>query len=148
MEPGVLIPIMVVSGILCAGIAASKNRFAFGYFLLGCLAPLLGIVVSLIVSRIETPQEREARLRAEGMQVQIGAMQAWNAMQAPGPMTNGNPPPHDPRWQSYQPAAAPVTTAAADPAVALTQLKDLAERGLITPEEYEQQRRRVLERLV
>lgn len=63
--------------VVCAGLAAHKNRSALGYGILGFFFPLIGIIVTALVSKREPTEERDDRLRAEGMDMQLQAMRAW-----------------------------------------------------------------------
>lgn len=51
--------ISTIFGAVCAGLAAHKNRSAIGYGILGFLFPLIGIIVTLVISKIEAPYFRD-----------------------------------------------------------------------------------------
>ncbi len=51
----------VITGSITAVIASKKNRSAVGFFILGFVLPLLGIIVALIVSPGQPPAPRNMR---------------------------------------------------------------------------------------
>lgn len=57
--------IMAVFGALCALLANNKGRSAVGWFILGFLFPLLGLILVLVLPDLKKQQVREARLRDE-----------------------------------------------------------------------------------
>jgi hypothetical protein len=57
--------IFIVFGAICAMIAASKGRSPVGWFFIGLLAPVLGLILVLVLANLKENEERERRLRTE-----------------------------------------------------------------------------------
>ena len=89
MDIGISILFGLIAAPVCAAIAGHKNRSAIGYGLLGLILPLIGLIVALAVGKRESAEEREGRLRAEGMAFQTGAIAAWQAAQ-PAPFNGAS----------------------------------------------------------
>jgi FtsH-binding integral membrane protein len=48
--------ITVVGGLVAAGIATTKDRNPFGWFLIGGLFPLIGIILAIVLPAVPVPQ--------------------------------------------------------------------------------------------
>ncbi|MHC4952910.1 MAG: DUF4339 domain-containing protein [Planctomycetota bacterium] len=57
--------IMAVFGGICAAIANSRGRNAVGWFIIGMVAPCLGLILVLVLPNLKIEEERQARLRKE-----------------------------------------------------------------------------------
>ena len=57
--------ILIVFGAICAMIAASKGRSVVGWFVIGFLAPILGLILILVMSNLKVEEEKQRRLRTE-----------------------------------------------------------------------------------
>lgn len=49
MEPGYVVVIMVICGLIASGIASSKNRSGLGWFFVGALLNLIGIIIVAVL---------------------------------------------------------------------------------------------------
>jgi len=65
MEAGIQLIIMGVFGAICAAIAVSRGRSAVGWFFLGFLFSLLGLILVLVLPDLKVQQEREYRMIKE-----------------------------------------------------------------------------------
>jgi hypothetical protein len=79
MDTGIAFLICLIAGAVCAAVAASKNRSAVGYGLLGFVLPLIGIIVVLCIGIHESSDDRARRLAADGQAYQAGMIAAWQA---------------------------------------------------------------------
>ncbi len=57
--------IMLVLGAICAAIASSRGRSPGGWFALGFLFPVLGVILILVLPDLRVQQVKERRLRSE-----------------------------------------------------------------------------------
>lgn len=65
MELGIQLVIMVVFGAICAAIASGRGRSPVGWFLIGFIAPCLGLILVLVLPDMKIQQERERALATE-----------------------------------------------------------------------------------
>jgi hypothetical protein len=138
-----LFTVIVVWGLMCWGVAAlagSRGRSAFGFFLLSFFfSPLLGLIVVLVVKNLaeESAKESERRREDERREIdrkrehekQLESLRAVTASQASRVPA-----------QTLEPA---VTRSLADE---LTKLAALRDKGILSSEEFEQQKKQLLGR--
>lgn len=120
-------------------LANARGRNGFGFFLLALvLSPLLGLIVVLVMRDEKAAQEAEdTRRRSDEMRLE--EVRALAAAASRGTTASAAVPVHPP---SQAPAfkAAPMFSVA-DEVVKLASLRD---KGLLTEEEFSQQRRALL----
>jgi hypothetical protein len=136
---------LLVWGLMCWGVAAlagSRGRSGFGFFLLSFIfSPLLGLIVVLIMKDLTAEaaaelqrrreEERREADRKREHEKQLESLRAVTANQ-----TNHT------SVQAHEPVA---TRSIADE---LTKLAALREKGILSPEEFEQQKKQLLARTV
>lgn len=61
MDPGVVLVIMVICGLIASGIASSKNRSGVGWFLGGALLNLVGILIVALMPAAPPPPPKGTR---------------------------------------------------------------------------------------
>jgi hypothetical protein len=116
--------ICVISAIACAAIAAGKGRSPVGWFFIGLIFPILGIVLAVVTS------ERNNRWRWEHVQYPPRPLRQHVPMPPPiprpEPAAAAEPPPSQPAWyyESDGQANGPVTA---------IELRELLARRQIAP---------------
>lgn len=142
---GPLFIVLLVWGLMCWGVAAlagSRGRSGFGFFLLSFISsPLLGLIAVLIMkdlteeaakeSESQKEEERREADRKRDHEKQLESLRAVTTNQ-----TNHT---------SGLVLAPVVTLSIADE---LTKLAALREKGILLPEEFEQQKKQLLARTV
>ena len=141
MEVFGFIVVWTLFGIGVAALADSRGRSGFGYFLLSFFfSPLLGLIVVLITKNLKEEAANEDWRRREQEnrdfdrkrehEKQLESLRVLAATQ------NKNPPSTIP---------IPSMSSTADELAKLAELRD---RGILTPEEFDQQKRALLSRAV
>lgn len=125
---------VIVWVLLAAGVgalASSRGRSGWGFFLLALLlSPLLGLIVVLVTPNLVERREQEEQRRRDHER-ELAALQAVAG--APRPLTT--PP------AQATPVAGPPPVSVADE---LGKLAGLLERGLLTQQEFDAQKARLL----
>lgn len=135
--------LLVVWGLMCWGVAAlasSRGRSGLGFFLLSFVfSPLLGLIVVLVMKNLteesakdyerRREEERREEDRKREHEKQLESLRVMTAAQA----VKASPVPPNP----------PAVPSVADELVKLAALR---ERGVLSPEEFEEQKRRLLSR--
>lgn len=134
---------LVVWGLMCVGVAAlasSRGRSWFGFFLLSLVfSPLLGLIVVLVISNLAKEREleshrwreeqnREAERKREH-EKQIESLRVLASSPARGSSAAQSP-----------------SSPAGSIADELTKLAALRDKGVLTADEFEQQKRTLLGR--
>ena len=57
--------IMIVFGAICASIANGRGRSPVAWFLIGLVAPCIGLILVLVLPNLKVEQERQQRMRNE-----------------------------------------------------------------------------------
>mgnify|MGYP003576694526 CR=1 FL=1 len=136
-----LFTLLVIWGLLSWGVAAlatSRGRSGFGYFLLSFfLSPLLGLIVVLVTKDLaaEATRDAERRREEEGRELdrkrehekQLESLRALAVKASPG-----------------ADASVPSRVSVADE---LQKLATLRDNGVLTPDEFDQQKRALLSRV-
>lgn len=123
---------LLLSG-LVAALAASRGRNFLGYFLLAIVtSPLLGLIIVLVIADLKKKEASEAEARYEQLQREaerkrehereLEAIRALSASQPPRSPIDGSPTVAD----------------------QLEKLGELLNRGLLTAEEFAQQKTKLL----
>ena len=138
-----LFTVILVWGLMSWGVAAlagSRGRSAFGFFLLSFFfSPLLGLIVVLVMKNLteENAKEYERRREDERRELdrkrehekQLESLRAVTASQA-----------------SHAPVQVAEPTTTHSLADELTKLAALRDKGILSIEEFEQQKKQLLER--
>lgn len=138
-----LFTVLVIWGLLSWGVAAladSRGRSGFGFFLLSFfLSPLLGLIVVLVMANLTAEAAKEADRRREEErrefdrkrehEKQLESLRVLAASQA-----SHTPP------QGVEPLVKPSV------ADELTKLAALRDKGVLSPDEFEQQKKQLLGR--
>lgn len=129
-----LIWLLLSAGV--AGLASSRGRSAVGYFFLSfLLSPMLGLIVVLVTRNLVEEEAKETCRRREEEnrefdrkrehEKQLESLRALSNVQA----------------RQSPPEAEPPATSVADELLKLANLRD---KGVLTPEEFDQQKRALL----
>ena len=143
MEP--LLTFLAVWGIMCAGVAGladARGRSGFGFFLLSFfLSPLLGLIAVLIMKNLteedtkeserKREEERREADRKREHEKQLESLRAVTANQS---------------RQTFGQVLEPIATHSI--ADELTKLAALRDKGILSAEEFEQQKKQLLARTV
>jgi uncharacterized membrane protein YhiD involved in acid resistance len=138
-----LFTVLVIWGLMSWGVAAlaiSRGRSGFGFFLLSFFfSPLLALIVVLVMKNLveefvkETEKRRDEERREfdrkREHEKQLESLRALTASQASRSTS-----------QAVEPSATPLV------ADELTKLASLRDKGILSPEEFEQQKRHLLGR--
>jgi len=57
--------IAIIFGIICALIAQSKGRSAIGWFFIGFLTGIIGLILALVVSNLKEAEQKQAHMEME-----------------------------------------------------------------------------------
>lgn len=127
-----LFGLFLIWGLLSAGVAGlanSRGRSAFGYFLLSFFfSPLLGLIVVLVTRNLAEEEAREAARKREH-EKQLESLRALANVQGKRGVSPETP------------SASPVSVADE-----LEKLANLRDKGVLTVEEFEQQKKALLQR--
>ena len=132
---------LIIWGLMCWGVgalASSRGRSGFGFFLLSFFfSPLLGLIVVLVMTNLtkeatkESAQRREDEQRDEERkrehEKQLESLRALTAAQSSG--------------SAHQ---APSSTSPPSLAEELTKLAALRDKGVLTADEFESQKKQLL----
>jgi uncharacterized membrane protein YeaQ/YmgE (transglycosylase-associated protein family) len=57
--------IAIILGVICALIASSKGRNPFGWFVIGFLLGIIGLIIACVASNLEEAQQKEVQMENE-----------------------------------------------------------------------------------
>lgn len=110
--------VAAIGGVVCASLAGSKGRNALGWFVIGFLLPLIGIILVLVLPAIDELGNPAQAAR-------------YGSNLPPRPLTQPEP-----------------ARSAKDEALdAIAKLAKLRDQGAISPEEYEAKKSELLSRV-
>lgn len=120
-------------------LASSRGRSGFGFFLLAAvLSPLIGLIVVLVMRDEKVAEETESRRRRDE-EIRLEEVRALAAAASRGTTAAATAPVHPP--SPVQTFKAPAMFSVADEIRKLAELRD---QGLLTAEEFNEQRRMLL----